>query len=125
MNAEPETTDRRRKQGHLHDIYWAGVLIWAGLVFMAESMGYLPQIGYAGAWSWVFFGAGLYGLLGALWREFSVRYARPKVGDYVWAGVLILIGLGGLAPVSQKLTWPLVLLLIGFALLASFLFKRK
>ena len=40
-------------------IYWATVFIWAGLVFGADSLGMLPQVGGATAWSWVFTGAGM------------------------------------------------------------------
>ena len=123
MNAERESTSRHGESRRLQAIYWAGVLIWAGAVFTAESTGHLPQVGTAGAWSWVFFGAGLYALVGALWREASPKLAGATIGDYVWAGVLIIIGLGGF--VSLKITWPLVLLSIGLGLLAHALLGRR
>jgi hypothetical protein len=108
---------------HLNTIYWAGVLIWAGLVFGAERLGYLPRVGQADAWSWVFFGAGLYGLLGAIWRTGSRRYPNPKTWDWIWAGILIVLGIGG--STSADITWPLIILLVGVALLASALFRRR
>ncbi|NIT36819.1 MAG: hypothetical protein GTN49_10030 [candidate division Zixibacteria bacterium] len=122
MNAEPEVARKHEQRRRLQGLYWACVLIWAGLVFAADSVGWLPKVGSADPWNWVFFGAGLLALLGALWREVSPAYARPRVGNYVWAGVLIIIGLS--AVIALKITWPLVLLVVGLVLLANFLFRR-
>lgn len=36
-----------KSRGTLDAIYWGVVLIWAGLVFIADSQGILPQIGVA------------------------------------------------------------------------------
>jgi hypothetical protein len=75
-------------------LWWAGTLIWAGLIFGADSLGWLPQIGQATAWTWVFLGAGLYGLAGCLYRQTSVESLNPRTWDYVWSGFLLLAGLG-------------------------------
>jgi hypothetical protein len=123
MNDTPEVARGHEQRRRLQGLYWACVLIWAGLVFTLESAGRLPQIGRAGAWNWLFFGAGLLALLGALWREASPRYARPGIGNYIWAGILIIIGLS--AFIAFNITWPLVLLAVGLALLANFLFWRR
>lgn len=122
MNAGPEVASEHERRRRLHAIYWACVLIWAGLVFAADSVGWLPRVGKAGPWNWLFFGAGLLALLGALWRGASPAYARPRVGNYIWAGVLMIIGLSGV--ITLKITWPLILLLVGLALLALNLFRR-
>ncbi len=123
MNAEPEVARKHEQRRRLQGLYWACVLIWAGLVFAAESKGWLPRVGSAGPWNWVFFGAGLLALLGALWREVSPKYARPGIGNYIWAGILMIIGLS--AVIALKITWPLVLLVVGLVLLANFLFWRR
>ena len=44
---------QKEKRQHLETLWWAGALIWAGLVFGADSLGLLPQIGQADAWNWV------------------------------------------------------------------------
>jgi hypothetical protein len=82
---------RKRAEG----LWWAGALIWAGLVFGADSLDLLPQAGDADAWSWVFLGA---------W-------------DWIWSGGLTLVGLGGFTTIS--ISWPLILILIGAAILVS------
>ena len=60
--------------------WWAGALIWAGLVFWADSQDLLPQIGGADAWSWVFLGAGLYGLVSNLYYLTSKSTTSPQRG---------------------------------------------
>jgi len=102
---------------HLEAFYWGGVILWAGLVFGADSLGYLPQIGGADAWSWIFLGAGLYALLLALVRVTSPDYLNPTTWDYVWAGIFLILGLGGFF--SIEIAWPLILVLVGVAILAK------
>ena len=108
---------------HLEAIYWGGVIIWAGLIFGADSLGYLPQIGGADAWSWVFLGAGLYALLGAFFRVTSPDYPNPTISDWVWAGVLIILGFSGFF--SFNIAWPLILVLVGVAILAKTLLRLR
>jgi hypothetical protein len=120
------TTEQEKSQKeasrHLEAIYWAGVVIWVGLVFGADRLGYLPQIGGADAWSWIFFGAGLYGLLMALFRVTSPDYSNPTTWDYVWAGIFLILGLSGMF--SVNIAWPLILVLVGVAILGKALLRR-
>jgi hypothetical protein len=95
----------------IETIYWAGVFLWAGLVFGADAQGILPQIGGASAWSWVFAGAGLLALLGNLFRAVSSDWPDPVTWDYIWAGGLLIIGLGGF--VNLEIAFPLILALVG------------
>ena len=119
-----EREDSQKKAGQrLEAIFWGGVILWAGLVFGADSLGYLPQIGGAEAWSWLFLGAGVYALLLDLWRVASPDYANPTTGDYVVAGILLILGLGGFF--NFNLSWPLILVLIGLAILGKALLRRR
>lgn len=95
--------------------YWGSVLIWAGLVFLAEALGYLPQIGDAGAWSWAFFGAGMIGLLGSLVRQLSTNLPDPLPWDYIFPAGLMFLGLIGVFPFA--LVWSWALMAAGVALL--------
>ena len=121
MIAEHRHGERRERQ-HLVGVWWAAVLIWAGLVFGADSMGIVPQIGDADAWSWIFLGAGMFGILGALYRVTSPDVPNPTAWDWIWASFCLIIGLGGFTTVN--IAWPLVLILVGVVLLASVLFRR-
>ena len=123
MCAEETTTNQKEERRRIEALYWAGVLIWAGLMFGADSLGWLPQIGGAGPWSWVFLGAGLYSLVGSIYRLSSPNYSTPPTSDYIWGAVFLLIGLGGFTTV--KITWPLVLLVAGIVLLVRALARRE
>lgn len=102
-------------------MWWAVAMIWAGLVFGAESLGMLPQIGGADAWSWVFLGAGALGLLSNLYYIAS-ESVRPTTWDWIWAGGLTILGLFGFT--SSDLAWPLILILAGGAILARNYLRR-
>lgn len=113
---------QKEKRQHLETLWWAGALIWAGLVFGTDSLGLLPQIGQADAWNWVFFGAGLYGMLGNLYRVASPDWPNPTTWDYIWSGILLILGLSGLT--ALEIGFPLILVLIGVVLLGSALWHR-
>jgi hypothetical protein len=86
-------------------------------------VGILPQIGESDAWTWIFFGAGLYGMLGNLYRVANPNPPNPVAWDIIWAGGLLVIGLAGLSPVD--IFWPLILVLVGVVILAEALFQRR
>jgi hypothetical protein len=113
----------QEKRKRLEAIWWAGVFIWAGLIFGADILGFLPQIGGASAWSWVFAGAGLGALLGAIFRVTSPDWPDPTAWDYIWAGILLIIGLGGFF--NLEIGFPLILILIGVVILGSMLLRRE
>ncbi len=112
-------TDKKKLDAY----YWGGVLLWAGLVFGAESLGFLPKIGNADAWSWVFLGAGLYSLVGNLFRMSSDAYSNPSTGDWVWGGIFTILGVGGFT--ALPISWPLIIILVGVVILVSAFIDRK
>ena len=109
--------------GYINAIYFGGVLVWAGVVFAADSLGYLPQIGDSDAWSWIFLGAGLASLVGNLIRQASPSILNPSAFDYIFGAVLLAIGVGGFT--SLYIALPLVLVLVGGAILFSGIFRTK
>lgn len=123
LKAEETATAEREERSRLEAMWWAGALIWAGLVFAADSLGLLPQIGESDAWSWVFLGAGLYGTLGNLYRVANPNSPNPTAWDTIWSGGLLIIGLAGMSPVD--IFWPLILVLVGVVILAETLFQRR
>jgi hypothetical protein len=113
---------KRNKRKQLEALWWAIVLIWAGLIFGADSMGIVPQIGDADAWSWIFLGAGVLALLGNLYRLTSSNVPKPTTWDWVWGSFCLIIGLGGFTTV--KIAWPLILILIGVIIMVSVFLRR-
>lgn len=122
MSIERSLMEMVEERRLLDRLYWGGVLILAGLAFAAESLGVLPQVGRASAWSWLFLAAGAYGLLGALFRLVSSSYSNPTAWDYIWSGGLLIIGLGDIFAVD--LFWPAVLIIAGVAMLVKTLLAR-
>jgi hypothetical protein len=102
--------------------YWGGVLLWAGLMFGAESMGILPQIGNANAWSYVFLGAGLFAIAFNVFRISSGTHTRPSTWDWIWGVVLTVLGLSGFT--ALPVSWPLIIILVGVVILGNAFFDR-
>ncbi|MBN1312276.1 MAG: hypothetical protein JXB30_12730 [Anaerolineae bacterium] len=103
--------------------FWASILILAGLILMADNLELLPQIGNAQVWHWIVFGAGLAVLLEGAVRAVSPDHARPVTGRFIIGGILMVVGLSGV--INTELTWPLLLVLIGAAILLNSLFRQK
>lgn len=119
MTTESNSTIQIAARKRRETLYWGAVLLWAGLVFALEQLRVLPQIERADAWNWVFFGAGLLSLVWSIQRTLAPDRPEPSASlwNFVWAGVLLIFGLSPLAPVQVGI--PLILLLIGAALLAT------
>ena len=117
-----QMTGSEEQSRRLDTFFWAGALIWAGVVFGAEALGYLPAIGAATAWSWVFLGAGVLGLVLNIISMTSADYSNPTVWDWVWSLVFLLVGAAGF--MSFNIPWWLILIVIGVAILVS-AFRRR
>ena len=94
------------------------ILIWLGITF------YLQQIGYlTGNW-WALFlvGVGIIIILqGVLIYS---RHRRPFYGPFIGGGVLVIIGLSIINSSLANL-WPLILVVIGIAIVASAFGARR
>jgi hypothetical protein len=109
--------------GFINVIYFGGVLVYAGIIFIADSLGFLPQIGDSSAWSWIFLGAGLASLIGNLIRQASPNIINPSAFDYVFGAVLLAIGLGGF--ISLYIALSVLLLLVGGVILYRALVRTR
>ncbi|MBN1248179.1 MAG: hypothetical protein JXC32_11015 [Anaerolineae bacterium] len=115
---------RRRRRINLDGIVWAAILIWAGLVLLADSFGYLSALGIRGfdlswdmpfrpaVWTLVFLGGAILIGLDIVIRLAVPKYRRNVLGYVILAIVSLSLGLGRLA-----LMWPLILVALGVALL--------
>ncbi len=111
----------------LSAIVWAAILVWAGLVLLADNLGMFQNITIGGeqleAWSVIFVGAGLIVLLEVLIRLVMPAYRRAVTGSFIFAIILLGIGLGGI--IGWGVFWPLILIAIGVAILIGGLFPRR
>jgi hypothetical protein len=137
---EEKSVEEKWQRDRLGSIVWALILIWAGFVLLAGNMGILDafnalveRLGFqfaelpieipfiqVSAWSLIFLGAGVLLLAEVVVRLLFPTYRRPVLGTTILAIVFLGIGIG-----SWGLIWPLVLIVVGLALLLGGLFRRK
>ena len=122
MTTEQEFMEKKSEKKYLDAIFWGGALLWAGVVFGLDTFGYLPLIGQATVWSWVFLGVGVYGLLLNLIRLLSPTFSNASAWDWVWAVIFSVIGLAGFVAISVP--WWLFLILIGTVILGTSIVRR-
>lgn len=125
MSDEKDTTGRKAERKRIDAIWWAGVLIWIGLVLGADNLNILPRIGGEGEWwLWVFLGAGLWAL--AL-NGFSVlsNWPNPSTWDWIWTAIFLLVGLGGVVNIAGEIVGAVVLVGIGIAFLVKALSRSE
>ena len=126
---DEKSWDEKWRRDPLGAAIWAAILIWAGLVLLADNIGLLGQ--YAAAWglarlevwNFIFLGAGVIVLLEALIRSTVPAYRRPIVGTIIWGIVLIGIGVGDV--IGWGTIWPFILIAIGLAIILRGLVPRK
>jgi hypothetical protein len=71
----------------------AAALAWGLAVFAVWVFGWMPQVGEATPWDWVWTGAGAIILLETLVRLLSPDFERPSGGRTLLGGSLVLSGL--------------------------------
>jgi hypothetical protein len=116
---QTEKGEKGRGGGFIGPIIGGSILIWLGITFYLEQIGYLPPADW-----WAYFIAGLgaiiiiQGLLG------YARYRIPYVGSFIGGAILLVIGLAFISNFAANV-WPLILVVIGVALLVSSLTARR
>jgi hypothetical protein len=130
--SEEKTYEEKYRRDPLGTLVWAVILIWAGLVWLANNFNFLDQIRIRTAalpfdlpfrtqvWALFFLGAGVILLIEVLIRLTVPEYRRPVMGTVILAVVFFGIGLG-----SWNLIWPLVLIAIGASILLRGLFSQR
>ena len=120
---EEKNWEEKWRRDPLSGIVWAGILIWAGLVLLADNLRLLARFERLEAWSIILIGAGLILLLEVAVRLLVPAYRRAVTGTLVFGLILIGVGLG------ELLTWdvigPLVLIVIGAFILLRVLIGRR
>ena len=121
LKAQQEMLSEKAERKRLESYWWAAVLIWSGLILVAEFLGILPEIGTANAWSWIFLGAGVFGLIGAFIRVVNPDLPAPTGWDYFWSVLFLIIGATGFF--GGGIAFPIVLVVVGIAILANVFFR--
>lgn len=130
-----EKEDEKHNRDPLSSLAWALILIWAGLVFLANNLGWLDQIqvqqvlpeelNFLGlsTWSVIFLGAGVIVFLEAIIRTFVPAYRSSTGGNFFLAAIFLGIGLSGIF--GWQLVWPFILIGMGLSALASALIQNR
>jgi hypothetical protein len=120
---EEKTWEEKWRSDPLSAIVWAAIFVWAGLVLLVDNLGFLVRFEHLEAWALIFIGAGLIVLLEVTVRLLVPDYRRPVTGTFIFGLVLLAIGLGG--AVGWGVIWPLVLIVVGLAILLRGLTGRR
>jgi uncharacterized membrane protein len=119
--------DEKNRSDPLSNAVWGAIIIWAGLVLLADNMGILANLGFSGialpgliplrlgAWGLIFTGAAVIIFLEVAIRLLVPTYRRHVIGSIILAFVFLGIGLGNL--ISWGVIWALVLIAIGVLVL--------
>lgn len=120
-----KSVEEKWSRDPLSAIVWAGILIWAGLVFLAANLGWLDALvaqsdlpgalANLEAWPIVLIGAGLIILLEVVIRLLVPAYRRPVTGSLIFGIILIGLGLGDL--IDWSILFPVILIAVGLSVL--------
>jgi hypothetical protein len=118
--------EAKRRHKHMDNLFWAGAIIVAGVVFLAQSLEILPEIGdgYQDEWwIWVFLGAGAWAFVLNLFQLLSPDWPNPRAWDYIWTAIFLGVGLGSAVTIDVEgsVIAGVVLVAIGAILLANLL----
>jgi hypothetical protein len=108
----------KKHPGSLRGLFWGFILIFLGVLFFASSQDWLSWHSW---WQIFLIGLGVIFLVDAL-----IQYLNTKHGAFgrVIAG-LILITIGTAFLMHIESWWPLILIVIGLAIVFRFIFARR
>lgn len=131
LNEKDEKEDGRsweekRRRDPLSSLGWALVLIWAGVVLLADNFDLIDQINIdfiadLQPWSLIFAGAGLIVLALAIVRLLVPEYRGPVTGNIIFGFILFGIALGD--TVGWGVMGALILIALGISSLVKGFFR--
>ena len=120
---QEKSWDEKWRRDRTNALTWATVLIWGGLVLLAETTKLMAGVDWWRAWSVFFLGWGVIILAGAGIRSSMPERRRPVAGSLIMGFVLLGVGLGGL--VGWRFAWPLVLIAVGVIIVLRAFVSRR
>jgi len=120
---EEKSVDEKWRRDPLGTVVWAAILIWAGLVLLAENLDLLNNFRAEeiipnydpSTWSIILLGAGVVLLIEVLIRLAVPTYRRPVMGTLILAVVFIGVGFGDIF--NWSLVLPLILIVVGLSII--------
>ncbi len=107
-----------RRHGGTEGIFWAAMLIMAGVILLADQTGRLPRYGGADMWDWLMLGAGGLLLLQAFFQLLLPHAGHASAFWIIVGAVLFALGAGAIFGLNLTQWWPAILILIGLSWLA-------
>jgi len=120
---EEKSWDEKWRRDPLSAAAWAIIVIWAGVVLLADNLGLFEDSIWE-AWPLFFLGAGVILLLEVLYRRVVPAYRQPLWGNLVLAFVFLVIGVGQLVN-NWAIIWAVALIAVGGYILLSGLFQKR
>jgi hypothetical protein len=122
-----ERRERTREEKWARDplggLIWGLIIILAGVALVAANLGTFPGLTWDNVWAFIFIGAGLLFVLEIVIRLVVPTYRRPVGGRVILAFVALGIGVG--AFIGWELTWPLIIVGIGVAIIIGVLLRPR
>lgn len=132
---QEKSAEEKWQRDPLGAIVWAVILIWAGLVLLADNLGFLSGLKELGqtipgvnfvpdirAWSLILAGAGVIVLIEVLIRLLVPAYRRPVGGTLILGVILLGIGLGNL--INWSILFPLIIIALGLSIIIRGITRR-
>jgi len=116
--------DLERNKKRIETLFWGGLLLWVGLVFLTANFGLFAFITMTNAWKWILMGAGILALSTNLVRTVSQDYPAPELWDWIFTAGFLIGGLSGLTSINFDMVWPFVLIIIGGIVLVRVAMKK-
>lgn len=120
---EGTSWEEKWRRDPLSAAVWALILIWAGVVLLANNLGLLDWVPFFDAWALGFLGAGVILLLEAGFRMIVPAYRQPVSVNLIVGIIFVAIALGNVFDWACIL--PLTVIALGFYLLFSGLLRRR
>ena len=123
---DEKSWDEKWRRDPLNAAAWAVIIIWAGVVLLADSTGLLTKFeALDDAWGLIFIGAGVILLLEILVRLVVPDYRRAITGNIIFAIALLGAGLSMNDLFDWKMVGAVALIAVGLGVLLQGIFRRS